>query len=114
MPGAVNKCWRNQRPDGSQYWVLSIDGKRYSTLSCELVSDIREGDGVEFSFHTSSRYRKVAAIARLSCPAFVTADKMSVSAAQQTLLVGARGLSVRDQLSSGALLGSPWLSLGLL
>jgi len=66
MQGTIGKIWQNQRQDGSQYWVLSIDGQRYTTFAKELAEGISEGDRVEFSFFNSGGYRKIAAIQRLS------------------------------------------------
>ncbi len=48
VQGTVDKPWRNERADGSEYCVLSIDRQRYTTFSRQLVKDIREGDRVEF------------------------------------------------------------------
>lgn len=76
MQGTVEKIWCNQQQDGTQYWVLSIDGTRYSTFNKEFVEDISEGDWVEFSLFNSGRYRRIAALARLPHTAFVTADRL--------------------------------------
>ena len=76
MQGTIGKIWQNQRQDGSQYWVLSIDGQRYTTFAKELAEGISEGDRVEFSFYNSGRYRKIAAIQRLPSRA-TTATKNS-------------------------------------
>jgi hypothetical protein len=76
VQGTVGKIWHNQRADGSQYWVLSIDGQRYSTWDSSLVANIQEGDPVEFAFTNSGRYRNLTAIKRLPGSPFITADKL--------------------------------------
>jgi len=80
MQGTVQKIWCNQRQDGTQYWVLSIDGTRYSTFTKEFVEDISEGDWVEFSFFNSGGYRKIAAIQRLSSRPTTTTSNSPLSA----------------------------------
>jgi len=76
MQGTVNRIWHNQRADGSEYWVVSVDGLRYSTWDENLVRGIREGDTVEFAFNRSGRYRNLTALKRASPPPFTTADKL--------------------------------------
>jgi len=80
MQGTIGKIWQNQRQDGSQYWVLSIDGQRYTTFAKELAEGISEGDRVEFSFYNSGRYRKIAAIQRLPHAASTAANSSPLSA----------------------------------
>lgn len=77
VQGTVDKIWHNQRADGSEYWVLSIDGKRYSTWDKNMVAHIREGDSVEFTFTDSGRYRNLTALKRLSGSVPTTVDKMA-------------------------------------
>ena len=60
--GTIESIWHNRRADGSEYWVLMIDGKRYSTFDPEHVSYIQEGDSVEFSFLQSGSYRNLIAL----------------------------------------------------
>ncbi len=86
MQGTVEKIWQNQRQDGSQYWMLSIDGQRYTTFAKELAEGISEGDRVEFSFYNSGRYRKIAAIQRLSSRA-PTATKNSPLSAESLRII---------------------------
>jgi len=59
VQGTVDKLWRNERPDGSKYWVISIDGKRYSTWNEQLIRNLTPGDDVEFSFTTSGRHHNL-------------------------------------------------------
>ena len=80
MQGTVEKIWCNQRQDGTQYWVLSIEGTRYSTFNKELVEDISEGDWAEFSFFNSGGYRKIAAIQRLPSRATTATNNSPLSA----------------------------------
>lgn len=76
VQGTVNKIWHNRRPDGSEYWVVSVDGQRYTTSRRDLVEGIQEGDRIELSLYNSGRYRRIAALARLPHTAFVTADRL--------------------------------------
>jgi hypothetical protein len=64
MLGKVDNVWRNEREDGSQYWVVSIDGKRYSTWDAKLAGDVQPGDPVEFAFVNSGRFRNLTALKR--------------------------------------------------
>lgn len=80
VQGTVSKIWHNQRADGSEYWVLLIDGQRYSTWDSNLIANIEEGDSVEFAFTHSGRYRNLTALKRLPGSPFITADKLIPSA----------------------------------
>jgi len=79
VQGTVDKIWHNQRADGSEYWVLSIDGQRYSTWDKNMIAHIREGDPVEFTFTDSGRYRNLTALKQLSGEPFITTDRMAPS-----------------------------------
>lgn len=79
MQEKVGRIWHNHRPDGSEYWVLSIDGKRYSTWDKNMVADVREGDLVDFAFTDSGRYRNLTGIKRIESSGFTTADRLLVS-----------------------------------
>ena len=65
MRGTIDRLWNNDREDGSKYWVLSIDGQRYSTHDADLVRDVQPGDNVEFSFTTSGRFRNLVSLKKL-------------------------------------------------
>lgn len=78
--GAGNKIWHNRRPDGSEYWVVSADGQRYTTSRRDLLKGIQERDLVELCFYSSGRYRRIAALARLPHTALITADRLAVPA----------------------------------
>lgn len=111
MLGTVSKIWRNEREDGSEYWVLSINGRRYSVFDLDLVKGISEGDFVEFSYAKSGKYRNIVYIKRASPEGFVTADtpvlppepirilRMSCLRTAAELLNGTK-LSVQDRLSN--------------
>jgi hypothetical protein len=77
--GTIGKIWHNHRTDGSEFWVLSIDGERYSTWDGNLIANIQEGDLVEFTFNKSGRYQNLLAINRLSRSPFLTADMLTTS-----------------------------------
>jgi len=79
VQGIVDRIWHNQRADGSEFWVLSIDGQRYSTWDKNLVASVQEGDSVEFAFTESGRYRNLTALKRTGASAFTTADKLRIS-----------------------------------
>ena len=64
--GTIERIWHNRRTDGSEYWVIKIDGKTYGTFDPEHVSYIQEGDTVEFSFSQSGKYRNLIAIKPLN------------------------------------------------
>ena len=79
MQGTVGKIWHNHRTDGSEFWVLSIDGERYSTWDRNLIANIQEGDLVEFTYDQSGRFRNLKALNRLSRSPFMTADLLTTS-----------------------------------
>lgn len=79
MRGTIERIWQNERADGSKYWVVSIDGKRYSTWDPGLLQGIQSGDAVEFTFTTSGRYKNLLAIKKLDDRQFRTADTLVVS-----------------------------------
>lgn len=79
MRGTIGKVWHNHRTDGSEFWVLSIDGERYSTWDRNLISNIQEGDLVEFTFNKSGRFKNLLALNRLSRSPFLTADMLTTS-----------------------------------
>ena len=66
MHGTVENVWENTREDGTVYWVLTIDGRRYSAFDPDLVQDVGPGDRVEFSYTSSGRYKNLLAIRRLT------------------------------------------------
>jgi hypothetical protein len=68
VQGTVDKLWRNERPDGSKYWVVSIDGKRYSTWNEQLIRNLTPGDEVAFSCTTSGRHHTLMALKRVGQP----------------------------------------------
>ena len=66
VQGTVDSIRRNERPDGSEYWVLSIGGQRYSAWDSDLVEGVQAGDRVEFAFTNAGRYRNLTALKRLA------------------------------------------------
>jgi len=68
MQGRVDRVWRNERADGSEYWVLSVDGERYSTWDKDVIANVHEGDLVEFAFARSGRFRNLTALRKLTGP----------------------------------------------
>jgi len=65
VEGTLENIRRGSREDGSEYWVLTIDGKKYSTYDSEHVSYIQEGEKVEFSYTYSGSFKRIIAIRRL-------------------------------------------------
>ena len=65
MKGKVEIVRRFGRSDGSEYWVLTIDGKQYSTFDPEHISYIQEGDSVEYSYTVSGNYKRIVALRRI-------------------------------------------------
>jgi len=79
IQGTVDKIWHNHRTDGSEYWVLAIDGQRYSTWDKSMIANILEGDSVEFAFTDSGRYLSLTALKRTGDSIFTTVDKLRIS-----------------------------------
>lgn len=80
MQGTVNRIWHNRREDGSEYWVVSIDGQRYSTWDGDMLANVHQGDSVEFAFARSGHFRNLTALKPVQPAAFVTADTLQISA----------------------------------
>jgi len=78
VKGIVDRIWRNERDDGSQYWVISIDGQRYSAFDKQVVGEVQEGESVEFAYTKSGRYKNLTALKRTGASAFTTADRLSI------------------------------------
>jgi len=76
MRGRVERISRSERPDGSEYWIVTIDGRRYCTWDRSHVEGIREGDAVEFAFTRSDRSCNLTAMRPLGLPGFVRADRL--------------------------------------
>jgi hypothetical protein len=65
MKGRINRIWTNERKDGTKYWVLSIDGQRYSVWNQELVEGLNEGDVVDFEFKQSGNFRNITKLSKI-------------------------------------------------
>lgn len=66
MRGTIEKIWENKTKNGKKYWVISVDGKRYSVWNEELLKGLAVGDAVELSWTGSGRFMNVSKIVKLS------------------------------------------------
>ena len=62
--GTIEKIWENETRDGKPYWVLKIDGERYSAFDEDAIGVLHEGDHVGFQWKQAGKYRNLAAIKR--------------------------------------------------
>ena len=46
MEGKVEKIWENEK-NGKKYWVMAIDGERYSVWDVKYINCISEGSVVD-------------------------------------------------------------------
>ena len=77
--GTVDDIQRKERTNGTEYWIVSISGQRYSAWDKKIVEDVLAGDQVDFTFTTSGRYRNLKSVRRLPPGSFVTADNLLVA-----------------------------------
>lgn len=59
MQGKIDKIWENESKEGKKYWVLSINGDRYSVWDENYLNGIDEGSFVEYSWKKSGRYKNI-------------------------------------------------------
>lgn len=64
--GKIEKIWENKTRDGTPYWVLAINGDRYSAFEQEMLHGLQEGDEIEFDWKQAGRYRNLAELRKLS------------------------------------------------
>jgi hypothetical protein len=66
MRGRIERIWENKTKRGNRYWIISINGKRYTIWDKELLKGLSVGDVVELSWTRSGRFMNVNKIIRLS------------------------------------------------
>lgn len=59
MKGTIEKIWQNKTKDKKDYWVLSIDGERYSVWEPDYMKDVKEGLSVEYEWTQSGEFKKI-------------------------------------------------------
>jgi len=65
MQGRINKIWENESKDGKKYWVLGIDGRRYSVWDEDYMKDLGEGSLIEYSCKKSGKYNNITDIKKI-------------------------------------------------
>lgn len=65
MRGRINKIWENSSKEGQKYWVLSIDGKRYSVFDGDYVDGLEEGSVVEYDANKKGKYNNITALKKI-------------------------------------------------
>ena len=60
--GRIEKIWKNESRDGKAYWVLSIDGERYSVWDEDLMQGLEEGLTVAFDAKQSGDFNNITDI----------------------------------------------------
>jgi hypothetical protein len=65
MKGIIEKIWENKDKKGEKYWVIAIDGQRYSVWDENLMKNLSEGDLIEFLWKKSGRFRNITKIEKL-------------------------------------------------
>lgn len=61
MQGHVERIWENQSSKGP-YWVLKIDGERYTVWDPILLEGVEEGRQVAYEYKQSGNYRNISAL----------------------------------------------------
>ena len=59
MRGKVERIWRSKLDNGI-YWILSIDGQRYTYGRHELPGGMREGSQVDYLYRETEGYRSLS------------------------------------------------------
>jgi len=59
MKGVVDKIWENETKDGRKYWVLSIDGEKYSVWDPKYIEGLQEGDVVDYQIRKSGNFKQI-------------------------------------------------------
>lgn len=54
----MERIWENER-NGKPYWVLRINGERYTVWNPKLLEGIQEGSLVAYEFKRSGNYRHI-------------------------------------------------------
>ena len=67
MQGRVGKSWENDG-NGRPYWVLQIDGERYTTWNRKSLEGVQEGSLIEYEYKQSGKYRNISSLAPVSTP----------------------------------------------
>lgn len=65
MKGIIQKIWENKNRKGEKYWVLCIDGQRYSLWDEKSREPLNEGDSVEFEWVQKGDFRNITKIRKL-------------------------------------------------
>lgn len=64
MEGKIEKIWENEK-NGKKYWVLAINGERYSVWDEKYINGISEGSVVDYNWKKSGNFRKITDIKKL-------------------------------------------------
>ena len=65
MKGKIDKIWENESKDGKKYWVLSINGKRYSVWDEDYLNGVDEGAMVEYNWKKSGKYQNITELRKI-------------------------------------------------
>ena len=63
--GRIENIWENEKRNGEPYWVVAINGERYSAFDEELIRNLRAGDDVEYDWKKAGKYKNLAALSRV-------------------------------------------------
>ena len=64
MEGRIDKIWENEK-NGKRYWVLSINGEKYSVWDEKYMNGLSEGSSVDYNWKKSGDFRKITDIRKL-------------------------------------------------
>ena len=62
MLGTIERIFENKTQKGKRYWVLKINGKRYSVFDRGIVENVSEGQLVDFLYRTDGNYRTITSL----------------------------------------------------
>jgi len=62
MKGVIDKIEKKQTKNNKDYYLLTVDGERYSVWEAKLIKGLSEGDQVEFEWDKSGDFKKMTSL----------------------------------------------------
>jgi len=69
MKGIIDKIWKNKTDDGKPYFVLKIEGEKYSVWDNKYMEGLDEGAAVEYESTQSGKFKKITDMRKIELEA---------------------------------------------